>query len=77
MSNNDLSALADFEEDQFDEAAMVKWALSDTGGGLPAVSAHPFASWLNAEWNDYDDGTGTQTNEDVLKGAWEFWTGRS
>lgn len=77
MSNNDPSALADFEDDSFDEQAILTWASSDAGGALPAVSAHPFASWLNEAWNDFDDESGAQSNEDVLKGALDFWTGRS
>lgn len=75
MTNNDLSALADFDDDMFDEGAILDWALSDTGGGLPEVSARPFARWLNNEWNDFADESGAQTNEDVLKGALMHWMG--
>lgn len=76
MSSNDPSALADFEDGEaFDRAAIEFWA--DTTGNLPTISAHEFARWLDREWNDYDDGSGTQTNEQILKGALEFWTGRA
>jgi hypothetical protein len=51
------------------------WAAHDSGGGLPDVAALPFAAWLDAVWSDYDDGEGTQTNDDVLKGALAYWTG--
>lgn len=74
--NGELSAHADFEEAMFDMDDILEWAQTDTGGGLPYVSAQPFASWLDSVWSDYDDGTGDQTNEDVLKGALSFWTGR-
>lgn len=74
---NNLSDLADFQDDNFDEAAILKWAMSDTGGDLPRVSARPFASWLNEEWNSFSDDSGTLTNEDVLKGALAHWTGAS
>lgn len=73
--NNDPSALADFVDDNFDENAIRNWATET--GHLPDVSAFPFASWLNSAWNDFDDDSGAQTNEDILKGALEFWTGRS
>ncbi|HEX5705641.1 MAG TPA: hypothetical protein VFX97_20750 [Pyrinomonadaceae bacterium] len=73
--NNDLSALADFDDDNFDENAIRNWATET--GGLPDESAFPFASWLNGVWNGFDDGSGAQTNEDILKSALGFWTGRS
>jgi hypothetical protein len=73
-----ITDLADFEDpDQFGQPEIFKWATSDTGGGLPAVSALPFSSWIDNQWNEYDDGSGTQTNEDVLKAAVAFWTGRA
>lgn len=71
-----VTDLADFDDGEaFSRAMIEEWA--DVTGGLPAISAHGFARWLDREWNDYDDGSGTQTNEDVLKGALAFWTGRS
>lgn len=73
--SNDPSALADFEEDLFDEAAIRKWAIET--GDLPVFSAEPFARWLDQAWNDYDDGSGTLTNEDVLKGALAEWKGEA
>jgi hypothetical protein len=72
-----ITDLADFEDDGFDYYKIKNWTESDTGGGLPAVSAQPFANWINNQWNDFDDGSGTQTNEDVLKGALAFWTGQA
>lgn len=66
---------ADFETTSFGYFEMLAWATSDTGGGLPDVSARPFAAWLDGVWNQFDDGSGTQTNEDVLKGALSDWTG--
>jgi hypothetical protein len=71
-----ITDLADFESDAFGYFEMLKWATSDEGG-LPDVSARPFAAWLDGSWNDFDDGFGTLTNEDILKGAVAFWTGRS
>lgn len=73
---NDINALANFDEATFDEAAILKWAESDTGGGLPEESARPFARWLDNAWNEFDDESGTPTNEDVLKGALKYWTGQ-
>lgn len=73
---NDIKALADFGDTTFDEDAILAWAQSDKGGGLPGCSAAPFAGWLDRDWNDYDDGSGTRTNEDVLKDALAYWTGR-
>lgn len=72
-----LNETADFEDDGFPYHRILNWAQSDKGAGLPYVSAQPFANWLDNNWNDYDDGTGSQTNEDILKGALDFWTGRS
>lgn len=71
-----ITDLAEFEYGLFGYNLIKRWALSDTGGGLPAVSAHPFADWLNDSFNDFDDGSGTQTNEDILKGALDFWRGQ-
>lgn len=71
----DATALAEFEDGDFDRTMIEHWA--DTAGGLPTISAYEFSRWLDREWNDYDDGTGTQTNEQVLKGALAFWTGHS
>lgn len=73
--SNDPSALADFENDAFDQDAIRKWAQEQAG--LPAVSADPFCWWLNGVWNDYDDSSGTQTNEDVLNGALAHWKGEA
>lgn len=70
-----VTDLADFDADGFTEQDIRTWATEH--GGLPDVSAFPFASWLDQSWNDYNDGSGTQTNEDVLTGALGFWTGRS
>ena len=72
-----ITDLADFEGQVFDKSEILAWATSDQGGGLPSVSARPFAAWLDGMWNQYSDESGTQTNEDVLKGALSFWTGRS
>lgn len=70
---SDIKALADFEDESFDRHAIRRWAHEQAG--LPPVSAEPFSWWLNGEWNEFDDETGTQTNEDVLKGALAYWTG--
>lgn len=73
---SDIRALADFEDgDAFDRTDIEEWA--DITGNLPTVSAHEFARWLDREWNDYDDSSGTQTNEDVLKGALAYWKGEA
>ena len=72
-----LNDLADFEDITFPYHRILNWARNDDGGGLPDVSAEPFAAWLNQEWSDYDDGSGKMTNEDVLKGALAFWTGQA
>jgi len=74
---DNLNAVADFESAVFGYFDMLVWAKADGGGGLPDVSARPFAAWLDGSWNDYDDGEGKLTNEDVLKGALAFWTGRA
>jgi hypothetical protein len=66
---------ADFEEPVFSPSEILAWATSETGGGLPDVSARPFATWLDFTWNDFGDESEIQTNEDVLKGALEHWTG--
>lgn len=71
--SNDITALADFENGDFGRSMIEEWA--DVTGGLPAVSAHAFAQWLDGAWNDYNDESGTQTNEDVLKGALAYWRG--
>lgn len=66
---------ADFEKNVFGYDLIKEWALSDAGGSLPDVSARPFATWLDFTWNDFGDESEIQTNEDVLKGALEHWTG--
>jgi hypothetical protein len=77
MAKAKLTDLADFENQVFTQDMILEWAKSESGGGLPSVSARPFAEWIDRSWNDFDDGEGKLTNEDVLKGAQEFWTGRS
>lgn len=72
-----ITDVADFNEAVFGYFEMLKWAESSSGGGLPNVSARPFAAWLDGIWRDFDDSSGTQTNEDILKGAVAFWTGRA
>lgn len=72
-----LTSLASFQVIDFTQEMVRQWAVAESGGGLPAVSADAFAQWLNEVWNGFDDGTGTQTNEDILTGAWKSWTGRS
>lgn len=72
-----ITDLAEFEDEVFDERDILDWATSDTGGGLPRVSAEPFAAWLNNTWNEYSDEDREQTNEEVLKSALDHWTGRS
>ena len=72
--SNDITALADFEETTFDTGAMYRWAKEH--GVIPQESAWPFAQWLDRTWNDWDDASGTQTNEDILKGALAYWTGQ-
>ncbi|WP_086559953.1 hypothetical protein [Streptomyces africanus] len=50
-----------------------EWAEGD--GGLPAVSARPFAAWLDEEaFYDFNE-DGDKTNEEVLKGARAHWVG--
>lgn len=51
-----------------------EWAEDD--GGLPAVSARPFAAWLNEVFYDFNEG-GELTNEQVLKGARAHWVGEA
>jgi hypothetical protein len=70
-----LTERADFDEPVFDRDMILDWAMNGQGGDLIGPAASAFASWLDADWNDYDDGTGTQTNEDVLRGALNQWVG--
>lgn len=35
---------------------------------LPVVSAHPFAGWLDENWNDFNE-EGNKTNGEVIAGA--------
>jgi len=75
MQSPKITGPADFEKQAFGFDLIYAWALSD--GGLPAVSARPFAVWLDENWNEFDDGEDKLTNKDVLEGALEHWTGRS
>lgn len=52
-----------------------EWAEDSAGGGLPAVSARPFAAWLDEEAFYDFNGDGDKTNEQVLKGALFYWVG--
>lgn len=74
-----LTDPADFDGpvSEFDFKLILEWALADGGGGLPSVSARPFAAWLDENWNEFDDGEDKLTNKDVLEGALGHWTGRS
>lgn len=51
-----------------------EWAEDE--GGLPAVSARPFAVWLDEVFYEWNEG-GDFTNEDVLKGARAHWVGEA
>lgn len=42
---------------------------------LPLVSARPFAAWLDAEWNGFNE-DGDLTNGQVIAGALAFWRGQ-
>lgn len=70
-----VKVLAEFEENGFGLCDIREWALTD--GGLSRLSASAFAVWLDTAWNDFDDGSGTRTNEDVLKSALWEWRGGS
>lgn len=64
---SDLKSLATFEgPETFSRAQIWRWALS---AGLSRPAADAFAKWLDVDWNQYDDGSGTLTNEDVLESA--------
>ena len=76
MDRKLLKALAEMEDG--DDRDGVKpltvndireWAEDPHGGGLPAVSARPFATWLDED--------GERTNEQVLKGARAHWVGEA
>lgn len=81
MNQSLLKALAEMEDgdDRPGVKALARndireWA--EDAGGLPAVSARPFAAWLNEvfyEWNE----DGELTNEQVLKGARAHWVGEA
>lgn len=51
-----------------------EWAEDE--GGLPAVSARPFAAWLDENFYDFNE-DGEATNEQVLKGARAHWVGEA
>lgn len=71
-----LNSPADFEESVFGEDEILAWARHDQGGGLPFPAAHPFAGWLDRNWNEFaDPEQDSQTNLDVLYGALDEWTG--
>lgn len=70
-----LSETADFENETVTEQQILKYA--QTVGNLPYPSAAAFATWLDTNWNDYDEGTGEQTNQDILNGALREWTGQA
>lgn len=81
MNRTLLKALAEMEDG--DDRPGVKaltlndireWAEDE--GGLPAVSARPFAAWLNEVFYSFNE-DGECTNEDVLKGARAHWVGEA
>jgi hypothetical protein len=43
--------------------------------GWPIVSASPFARFADDVWFEYNDGSGTQTNGQILAGILAYWRG--
>lgn len=72
-------ALADFDEDLPGAQAVTRKMIQDyitTSSALPHESAVPFAEWANETWNEYDDGSGAQTNGQIVAGMLAYWRGQ-
>lgn len=82
MEKLDPAALATCGDDDLDtrervqpvDAYMIEEYVTDAEE-LPAASAHPFAEWINAVWNDFNE-DGDKTNGDVIAGALAHWRGQ-
>lgn len=43
--------------------------------GWPPVAVSPFARYADEVWYEYNDGSGTQTNGQILDGIRSYWQG--
>lgn len=50
-----------------------EWAEAEDGGRMTPTAADYFTEWLVYHRRSFTDGSGLQTNEDVLKGALDLW----
>lgn len=81
MDKLNPDALADSGDSELDaregvqsvDEYMIKWYVIETEE-LPEESADPFASWIYANWTEWNE-EGKNTNGDVIAGALDFWCG--
>lgn len=78
----DPNALAWFSDEddvppgfQYVDETMILNHIADTKE-LPEESAAPFVAWANEAWNDFEDGSDTQTNGQVIAGMLAYWRGQ-
>lgn len=43
---------------------------------LPKESAIPFAAWADDVWTEYNDGSESQTNGEIIQGMLAYWRGQ-
>lgn len=66
---NDIPGHQSVDEDMIHDYVM-------NTGQLPGESAEPFASWANEVWFDFNDGSGTMTNGQIIAGMLAYWRGK-
>lgn len=60
---------------QYVDEDMIRRHVIDTGE-LYVDVARRFAEWANGNWNEYDDGSTTQTNGQIIAGMLAYWRGQ-
>jgi hypothetical protein len=75
----DPNAIADDGSGEFPNAQDVDYdmilAYVLAEWGWPNVAAEPFAGLAHDVWYEYNDGSGTQTNGQILAGILAYWRG--
>ena len=75
----DPNAIADDGNDIPGAQPMHEYMIFDyvtNTGELPEESANAFAAYADETWYEYNDGSGTMTNGQIIAGMLTYWRGQ-